>query len=286
MRMLVQRNLKLYFRDRASVFFSLMSVLITFGLYVFFLGDNYIQGHDDLPGVKYLMDSWIMAGILAITGMSTTLAALGTMVDDRSHKITNDFYASPVSRARLAGGYLLSALVIGVIMSIITFFIAELYIAARGGALLSIGGMLRVLAVIPLSVVSSGSMVFFMVLFFKSQNAFGTASTIIGTLIGFLTGIYLPIGSLNSTLQFLIKIFPVSYAGSLFRRVMMEQAIAQSFASAPPGAADSFEKYMGVTYAFGSNTVGTRTGILILLGVTVLFYALSVIRLNGKRDSL
>jgi len=37
--MLARRNLTVFFRDKAAVFFSLLSALIVFGLYIFFLGD-------------------------------------------------------------------------------------------------------------------------------------------------------------------------------------------------------------------------------------------------------
>ena len=35
----MKRNLRLFFRDKMSVFFSLLSVFIIIGLYVLFLGD-------------------------------------------------------------------------------------------------------------------------------------------------------------------------------------------------------------------------------------------------------
>ena len=35
----VSRNLKVFFRDKTAVFFSLLAVLIVLGLYIFFLGD-------------------------------------------------------------------------------------------------------------------------------------------------------------------------------------------------------------------------------------------------------
>lgn len=41
---------------------------------------------------------------------------------------------------------------------------------------------------------SSSSIVFFLTTFLRSQNAFSAASTVIGTLSGFLTGIYVPDG--------------------------------------------------------------------------------------------
>ena len=44
------RNLKLYFRDRATVFFSLLSMIITIALMVFFLGNMNIDVITDLLG--------------------------------------------------------------------------------------------------------------------------------------------------------------------------------------------------------------------------------------------
>jgi multidrug/hemolysin transport system permease protein len=283
MTMLVKRNLKLYFRDRINVFFSILSILVVFGLYLFFLGDNYIRGMN-YPGIKYLMDSWVMAGILAITGMTTTLGAAGAMVDDRTRGISKDFLSSPVRRSRIVGGYLVSSFIIGIIMSLLTFFLAELYIVIRGGRILGMQDILKVLAVIPLSVVSSGTMTFFVVLFLKTSSAFGTVSTIIGTVIGFLTGIYVPIGYLGKTLQFLVKIFPPSYAGSLFRKIMMKDAILQTFAAAPQSMVEDFEKSMGVFYQFNGRTVSTQATIVILVAVTLLFLVLSIAKLSRMKD--
>ena len=54
---MIKRNITIFFRDKASVFFSLLSVLIIIGLYVLFLGDLMEQSMPDAPGVRFLMDS-------------------------------------------------------------------------------------------------------------------------------------------------------------------------------------------------------------------------------------
>nr|NLJ02159.1 ABC transporter permease [Bacillota bacterium] len=72
-----KRNLKLFFRDRASVFFSLLAVFIIIGLYVLFLGDMVMMDLEGIPGARFLMDSWIMAGLMAVTSVTTTMGALG-----------------------------------------------------------------------------------------------------------------------------------------------------------------------------------------------------------------
>lgn len=280
---MAMRNLKIFFRDKTAVFFSLLAVFIIIGLYVLFLGDTLAANFTELgDNAKHLVNSWIMAGLLAVTSITTTMGAFGIMVEDRSKKILKDFSASPIKRSSLAAGYILSSFVIGIIISLIAFVLAEIYVVAYGGQLLSLLSFVKVLGLIVLSVISGSAMVFFMVSFFKSQNAFATASTVIGTLIGFITGIYIPIGALPEAVQFIVKIFPVSHSAALLRQVFMEQPIATAFADAPAEALESFNETMGVTYRFGDYTAGAGASIIVLIITTAVFYGLAILSLSRK----
>lgn len=278
----VSRNLKVFFRDGASVFFSLLAVFIIIGLYVLFLGDVWLQDLPDMPGAKYLMDSWIMAGLLAVTSMTTTMGAFGIMVEDRANKLIKDFRASPIRHSQVAGGYILSSFVIGAIMTLLTLVLAELYIVGGGGQWLSLAALSKVLVLLLISALCNTAMLSFLISFFKSNNAFGTASSIIGTLIGFLTGIYLPIGMLPEGIQFIIKIFPVSHAALLLRQVMMEVPMQTVFAGAPAATVEGFQQEMGVLFKMGDTTMTTWTSVAILLGTALVFYALSIWRYSKK----
>lgn len=282
---LIKRNLKLFFRDRISVFFSLLAVFIIIGLYVVFLGNMMVDNLKDLlaENARFIINSWVMAGILSVTSITTTMGAFGIMVEDRTKKISKDFSSAPIKRTQLTGGYIVSSFIIGVIMSIAALFVAEIYILANGGKLLELVPLLKLFAVILLSVFASSSMVFFIVSFFRSLNAFGTASTIIGTLIGFLTGIYIPIGSLPSAVQTVIKIFPISHAGALFRQIMMEAPMSIAFKNAPEQAITGFKQEMGIVYYFGSKELSPLVNILVLIATGIVFYALAVIKISVKR---
>ena len=89
---LAVRNMKLYFRDKTSVFFSLLGVLVIIGLYIIFLGEQVQGSLGDLPGARFLMDSWIMSGVIAVTSITTTMGAFGQMVDDKVKKNYKDIY--------------------------------------------------------------------------------------------------------------------------------------------------------------------------------------------------
>jgi len=278
-----KRNLKVFFRDKSSVFFSLLAVFIIIGLYVLFLGDTITSGMKDVPNARFLMDSWIMAGLLAVTSITTTMGAFGIMIEDKTRKIEKDFLTAPIKRSQLVGGYILSSFVIGLIMTLITFVLAEVYIVAYGGEILPIESIFKVLGLIVLSVLTGSSMVLFMVSFFKSQNAFATASTILGTLIGFLTGIYIPIGSLPEAVQYVIKVFPISHAGALFRQIMMEVPMSTAFANAPESVIANFKNTLGVTYKFGDYVACPTTSILVLCATVVIFYCLAILNISRKK---
>ena len=276
------RNLKVFFKDRTSVFFSLLSVFIIIVLYVLFLGDVWITGLEDLTGVRYLMDSWIMAGLLTVTSVTTTMGAYGIMVEDKAKKINKDFTASPIKTRTLVGGYVAGAIIVGIVMSLITCVLAEIYIISNGGRLMDIFTFVKVLGLIILSTVTNSSIVFFLVSFLKSTNAFSTASAIIGSIIGFLIGIYLPIGQLPEGVQWVVKIFPVSHAAVLFRQVMMADPFSKAFADAPAEAAENFEKVMGIKLFFGDTAVTPLASMLILIATAAVFYILAVLNLSRK----
>ena len=278
-----KRNVLLYFRDKAAVFFSLLAVIILIALYVLFLGDLTSKGLPDFPSKKPLLTSWFIAGILAVTSMSTTLASFGILVEDRANKRNMDFYASPISRAKLLGGYISSALFIGFFMCTFTFIVADIFLLLSGEALLAFDKTIMLVGAILLSVVSSGSMVLLMVSFFKTSNAFAAASTVVGTLLGFLAGIYIPIGTLPDYLQTIIKLFPVSHSAALFRQILMEVSLVDAFSNAPLALKETFLFDMGVNYKISGVKVTKLFSVYYLIGTTILFFVLSLLVISRKR---
>ena len=101
MKGLVIRNLKLYFKDKGAVFFSLLGVLIVIGLYILFLGDTFTDGLKEFYKPENIMSGWIMAGLLAITSLTTTMGAFSTMIQDKEKKIFKDFYCAPDRKAHV-----------------------------------------------------------------------------------------------------------------------------------------------------------------------------------------
>ena len=230
MRAFAKRNLKLYFRDKSAVFFSLLAVIISIGLYVLFLGDVYtkeISGNDGMTGyAREIMDNWVMAGTIAAAGITVSLGVLGTVIEDRARKITKDFYVSPMKRSAMTAGYIICAYVVSVFMTMFTFLLSQMYMKLDGGSFLAAERIPKLLGVLLITdFAATGMMAFFVSLFQSSLQAYSSASTVVGTLVGFIMGIYLPIGMYPSFVQWIIKCFPISHGAVLLRKIMMEEVM-------------------------------------------------------------
>lgn len=286
MKALCVRSLRLYFRDKGAVFFSLLAVLIVFGLYTLFLGDVYTDSLSGLgPGAGLLVSAWTMAGMVAVASVNTAMAGLGTMVQDRENGVLSDFLVTPVSRGRILLGYAAAAFFIGVVMSLLTYGLAALYLVAKGltaSALFAPDRLLRVVLAILATSFSNTAMLLFLCCLFRSGRAYSAAGTVIGTLSGFLTGVYLPIGQLPEAVQVLIKLFPTSHGAALLRQEMMAVQMDTVFLDAPEALRVEVEQMLGVRYFIGGNALPQWANWAYLLGTGVLFFLLCL-PLAGKK---
>lgn len=281
------RNLKLFFRDRASVFFSLLSVIIIIGLYALFLGNIQVQDIESSAGRKvpeaaWLVNSWIFAGILAVSTVTVSLGAYGTMVDDVHTGRIKDFFVSPIKRAQLVAGYMVSTALISFIMNVVALVIAEAYIVFSGGELLGPLQMLETLGILVLSIFSFSSVVCFITSYVKTPNAFATISTILGTLIGFLTGIYVPVGILPDAIVAVMKFIPFTYSAVWLRQIFTAAPLAHASSYVPAENLKGYADIYGINLYFGDKAVEPWMMALIIAGTGVLFFALSIWRLSKR----
>ena len=285
--MLIKRNVLLFFRDRTNVFFSLLSVFIMLGLYVLFLSNIMEEGlylalGFDAPEIPVVMSSITFAGIVAVVSITSSLGALEVLVEDRKGA-SKDFLTSPVSSGRLTRSYMLASAVVGLIMTILALILSVIYIYIRGGSLPDLGDWLHLMVTLILSVLAANAFVFFVTSLLKSSGAYATFSTLLGTLIGFLMGVYMPIAVMPTAVQWLIRLFPMTHAAAMFRQILADDALAELFAYAPAEALEGFREAYGLVLVYGDFTAGFWASALALVGSAVLFYLLSLAVIKVRR---
>lgn len=279
----VSRNLKVFFRDKTAVFFSLLAVLIVLGLYIFFLGDVWIDSFPNIKGVKNLMNCWIIAGLIGVTSVTANMGAFGTMIEDKSKNKIKDFYVSPIKKSKIVVGYIISSFIVGSMMSVVTLIISQIYLVYSGVDVLNFKELTEVFLIILMTSLSNSAMILFIVSLFSSEKAFSTASTIVGTLIGFITGIYLPISMLPDSVQIIVKLFPTSHGISILRQIFMKKQMDISFADVPTNYINEFKESMGVVYYINDKLVSNTASVFILIASTIIFFFLAVLILYKKK---
>lgn len=282
---LVKRHMLLFFHDTSAVFFSMIAVFVVLFLYIAFLGDFMIKPLEvDFPEfAREISDTWIMAGTLGITSLTTSLSVLGIIIDDRQKKIIEDFKVSPMTNIQITMAYIISTFTITFLISCITLLVAQGYIAMYGGRMMSLLTLLNIFKVMVVSIFSCTCMLYVFMSFFKSNNAFSNVTTIIGTLSGFLMGIYVPIGSLPDFLQTMIRFFPPSHCATLFRTVMMRDVMNDAFVNLPVESLTTFKEQFGINFYYGDFLCTPAISYFLLLSIGILFFLIACRQMKKKK---
>lgn len=294
---LIRRNILAYVRDRANIFFSLLAMIIIVGLMVVFLGkmnaDNVVHLLNQYGGTRdtaadranaeQLVMLWTLAGIIIVNSVTITLSMVGIMVEDEARKRLSSFYVTPVNRTVFVLGYIFAAFIMGVIMCLLTLFVGEGYSILTGGMMLSLNQLLQTLLFILLNVFTSTCLMYLLANMVHSASAFAGLSTIIGTLVGFLSGIYLPIGMLPEKVQTVLKGMPLLHGSAFLREILTKQIITDTFVNCPVEFINEYKEAMGITILFNNKVVSTGFQVSFIIISGIIFISISAI-LQRRRN--
>ena len=287
---LCKRNVLVFLRDYSAVFFSVLSMLIILLLMVVFLGKmntdeilfvlNEYGGERnaalDKENAEYLVQMWTLAGILAVNTVTVSLTVMQAMIRDEVKGQLASFYVAPVKRIKIALGYILAAWAIGSGMSFFTFIIGEAYMVMQGHELLSLAGWFKVLLMIMLNAFVYASMGYLLALFIHSESAWGGFLTVIGTLVGFLGGIYLPLSMLSDKMVAVLKCLPVLHGTAMLREVLTEHAVEVTFKGLPDMVPEMLQKEMGIVLWNQDIQITAEKQILLLAFYAIIALAVAV----------
>lgn len=296
---LTKRNVKIYIRDKGAVFFSVMSMLITIALMLFFLGDMQIErvvdifsaipGRDaaaDRANATVLVLNWIAAGLVSTNAVTVTLAVYSTMLNDRTEGRLDSIYTAPVSRLTISSAYVISAWLCSVAVCTLTLVISEIFCIIKGGEPYSVAAHLKLIGFIAVNSFTYAAIMYLLAMLAKTSGAWGGLGTVIGTLVGFIGGIYLPIGNYSEAIATGIKCLPVIYGAKLFRNTMTADAENALFNRLPSDVIRDYRLELGTDLEFMGKNVTDTAAVLVLLAFGIIFLAVGVLvtRFSKKTD--
>lgn len=288
------RNIKLFTRDKISLMFSFLTVLITIGLYILFLSQmKFEMIRENAPhvvtdeAINYLVNSWVLAGLISITAVTSTFGSFGVViVQDQVNQMVKDFKSSPVSKMTYPLSAMMSASVIGFSTSLFACVIYTIFIYVTTGYLFTMMQMIYLLGALALVVISNAGMMGFIVSCLTTNSSFSAASAVINSLIGFVTGLFVPMGSLPELMHTVALIFPFMHGASLFRRILTDEALGLVFAHAPLSIQETYQQFYGITLNFDGILIEPWMSVLFICVCTIIFTQLFLLNYHRKRKEM
>lgn len=265
---LIKRHTILFLKDKTSVFFSLLSVFIIIALYLLFLSENITNNLPEFDGRSSFVFLWMFAGIIAVTTATAALGALGKFIEDKVSKKKDDFLITKITPRTLSYSYIIYTFVVGLFFTVLLLLFGYIYtfITFDKAFIISVQPIIVVL----LSTLMHTLLFYLVTSSLKTMSAFSGLSTIVGTLIGFLAGIYIPIGLLPVYLQKIITLFPTTQAVVLLKNILMGDILHSMKSMLPKEAYEELVVMLGVKLQWNEQMLSPTFSYIYLISFTLI----------------
>ena len=277
---LFRRNLKIYFSNITGVIMSCLGALISFFIYIGFLQNNLEKSWQNLPHVTKILDLWMIAGIVAVSGITTAFQALGQQVTDQETHAVADFQLTGLSQFKQNLAYVLSGVVVSFLMQIITFIVMAAYFALVDKVRIPHEAYLPGLVFIFVSAIAATLLDEIIVLFMHSSTTFSRFSAVLGAAAGFAVATYLPYGILVSGAQNLVKLVPSSYEAAALRGFLLKQTLG----TLPNNVKRHLINYLGIQFKINSNRLNNMLILLLMIVILILVIIMLSLITDRRRN--
>lgn len=271
---LINRNRKLFFRDKGMLFSSLITPIILIVLYATFLAkvykDSFVSNIPEVLDISEKLINGTVAGqlaaaLLAVSCVTVTFCVNLTMVQDRANGVRKDFDVSPVRKPMIYLGYFFSTVLNALMVNFLALALCLGYIAMMGWYLTAVDVILLIADIIIL--VLFGTVLSSIVCYpLKTQGQMSAVGTIVSAGYGFVCGAYMPISNFGDGLQKAMSFLPGTYGTALIKNHMLrgvfEEMEAQGF---PAEVVDGIAGSLDCNPVFGETVVEPNMMVLIML---------------------
>lgn len=261
---MVVRNIRIFFKDKAMFFASLVTPMILLVLYSTFLGNVYTDSltksiPEELGVTEKLIDGAVagqlLSSILAVCCVTVAFCSNLLMVQDKLSGARKDITVAPVKNSVVSLSYYIATVVSTMIVCFTAMAACLLYVRSQGWYMSAadIGCIAADVVLLTLFGTALSSIVN---LFLATQGQISAVSTIVSAGYGFLCGAYMPISNFGSGLQKVLSFLPGTYGTSLLRNHALRGVFAEMSAQgAPEELVDSLMKAMDCRLRFFENEV-------------------------------
>ncbi len=286
LKVLLKRNIKMFFSDKGMFFTSLITPAILLVLYATFLGnvyeDSFMMSLGEGVKIKQeIIDGFVgaqlVSSILAVSCVTVAFCSNMLMVQDKANGTIKDFTVTPVKRSLLAVSYYFATIFSTLIICFAAAGICLVYMAFTGWYMSFVDVLLLLLDVV--LIVMFGTALSSIINFFLStQGQLSAVGTIVSAGYGFICGAYMPISQFSEGLQKVISFLPGTYGTSLVRNHAMRGVFKEMKAEGlPEEAIKALKDTVDCNLYFFGNRVSVSVMYVILCLTIVLLITIYVL---------
>lgn len=227
---LVNRNRKLFFRDKGMLVSAMITPIILIVLYATFLAKVYRDSFlSNMPETLPISDKLIngtvagqlAAALLAVSCVTVTFCVNLTMVQDRVYGSRRDFDVSPVRKPMIYLGYFFSTVLNSLMVNMVALAACFVYVWKMGWFLRA--GDVAFLIVDIILLVLFGTVLSSVVCYpLKTQGQMSAVGTVVSAGYGFVCGAYMPISNFGEGLQKALSYLPGTLGQLCLRIICFE----------------------------------------------------------------
>ncbi|MCL2736658.1 MAG: ABC transporter permease [Propionibacteriaceae bacterium] len=289
---LLRRNLTLFWRDKLSLLFALVSPIVMFLLFFLFFRNMAadlvvatVGGGITRSDAYVVCDAWMFASVASLATFSSSLGMLTAFVEDRVTGRFSDYLVTPVQRWKVAVAYVLATVIASFVLSTILTAFGQAWAWFHDEPLMSFQQLVACMGAVLVSCLVFCSFNIFLATFTATQGAYSGYSVLMGTALGFLSFCYAPPTELSDRLVSILSVLPFAQAASIIRHPAMEPSLSNLLNRIPAGslhdsAHDTIMHALGGQLSLNGQILGTPTMFGILLGLAVVLGALTSWRLG------
>ena len=229
-----KRNCLIFLRSKQVVFSSLFSSIILIALYFLFIAKLYSQGFNETAGLAlnqkqinaaiYLQ---MIMGVLVINSVSLSTGMFTFMARDfETHKI-KAFLLTKTKPIQITLSYLFSALFVSFLLNFFTLIVSLIIIGAITGIWLGAGAFFSIIGALIVTTVVGCAVMLFITSIVRSSVAIGVISGFIGTILGFLCGIYMPYSNMGVGAKYIGSFLPFTHLTIWLKQISLGNIFTQ-----------------------------------------------------------
>lgn len=287
-----KRNLLIYFKDTASVIFSMLTPIIVFVLYILFIKGTFVDAINSAsePIKNFISDNdtsqlangLLLSGIIGSALITVPYNCLVTIVRDRENNVDKDILSTPMKRGQIIISYFMASVISAFLISAVIMTIGLVLLCSQGDMYFEISDILEIYFITLLGAISSTALFMIVVMFFRSSSSSGAFMGILSSCAGFVIGAYIPLSRFSETIQNICNCFPATGITVMLRKCILS-GVLENIDTSLNGIDNgmfraSIEEVFSLNINFAGNIVSSIQIYYYVMGVALIcILAISII---------